>query len=89
MEKNEKFPNNKELREAVLTALKHLGGSGTTQEINKKAIEVLNLSEEVINLEYPDGLCTMLDYKLRLVRTGLKGKGLISNSKRGIWEIID
>jgi len=81
------FPSKKELQVGIVLALKEMGGSGKTRDINNKIIELLNLPEEVVNLEHPDGLCTMLDYRLRWARTDLKG--VIVNTKRGIWELVD
>ena len=42
-----KFPANSELRNAILAALKAMGGAGTFEEVRNKVIEQLNLPEEV------------------------------------------
>lgn len=82
-----RIPSNKELKEATIIALKQLGGTAKTREINKKIVEILEIPEEVEQLEHPDGLCTLLDYRLRWVRTGLKGK--IKNVSRGVWSLTE
>lgn len=80
------FPSNQMLKKAVIEALTQMGGSGTTSEINAKVIEILNLSEEIVTLEDESGLGTKLDYRLRWIRTDLKGSAL-ENINRGTWRL--
>ncbi|WP_187118800.1 winged helix-turn-helix domain-containing protein [Bacillus marasmi] len=87
MDKNKWFPNNKQLREATLIALEELGGTAKTQEINAKVIELLKIPEDVVKLPHPDGIGTLLNYRLRWARTDLKGR--IENTQRGIWSLVD
>lgn len=82
------FPSNSMLEEAVLTSLEKLGGTATTEQINKMVIEVLQLPDEVVQLEDESGLGTKLDYRLRWARTVLKQKGKIKNVKRGTWTMV-
>ncbi|MDM5326851.1 winged helix-turn-helix domain-containing protein [Neobacillus sp. CF12] len=88
MDKDNGFPNNKQLREATLIALEELGGSAKTQDINAKVIELLEIPEDIVKLPHPDGVCTLLDYRLRWARTDLKGIRSIENTKRGIWSLV-
>ena len=44
-----KVPNRYELQDPVLNALKHLGGSGSNEEIYEKVIELLKLPAEVVD----------------------------------------
>ncbi|WP_417894736.1 winged helix-turn-helix domain-containing protein [Bacillus altitudinis] len=55
--------------------------------MNAKVIELLNIPDDIVKLEHPDGLCTLLDYRLRWARTDLKG--IIVNTKRGIWSLVE
>ncbi len=87
MVKDNKFPTNKQLREATLIALEELGGSAKTKDINAKVIELLDIPDDIVKLEHPDGVCTLLDYRLRWARTDLKG--IIVNTKRGIWSLVE
>lgn len=87
MVKDNKFPTNKQLREATLIALEELGGSAKTKDINAKVIELLDIPDDIVKLEHPDGVCTFLDYRLRWARTDLKG--IIVNTKRGIWSLVE
>ncbi|MFC1903733.1 winged helix-turn-helix domain-containing protein, partial [Chloroflexota bacterium] len=77
----QRLPSHNELREAVLQALEELGGEASTSEINEKVIEIMHLPEEIVSIEHPDGVCTLLDYRLRWIRNDLKGK--IQNVSRG------
>ena len=73
------------LEEAVLKSLELLEGTATTAQINAKVIEVLSLSDEIVQLEDESGLGTKLNYRLRWARTNLKSKGKIKNVTRGTW----
>lgn len=79
------FPSNSILEEAVLNALKELNGEATTEDINKKVIEILSLPSEVVDMENDNGVGTKLNYRLRWARTNLKTKKKIRNIKRGVW----
>lgn len=86
--KNIYFPSNSMLEEAVLEALELLDGTATTGNINVKVIEILSLSDEIVQLEDESGLGTKLDYRLRWARTNLKSKGKIKNVTRGTWTLV-
>lgn len=86
--KNMYFPSNSMLEEAVLEALELLDGTATTGNINVKVIEILSLSDEIVQLEDESGLGTKLDYRLRWARTNLKSKGKIKNVTRGTWTLV-
>jgi restriction system protein len=81
--KNYSFPEKNELKEATIEAIKELGGTATTQQINTKVAELLKLSDEILTLEDESGIGTMYEYRMRWIRTELKGK--ILNPKRGVW----
>lgn len=53
----------------------------------KKVIEILNLSDEIVQMEDESGLGTKLNYRLRWSRTNLKSRGQIKNIKRGTWSL--
>lgn len=85
--KNNYFPSNSMLEEAVLNALKELGGEAPTEQINQKVIEILNLPDDIVQMEDESGLGTKLNYRLRWCRTNLKSCGKIKNIKRGTWSL--
>lgn len=76
------------LEEAVLEALVLLDGTATTGNINAKAIEILSLSDEIVQLEDESGLGAKLDYRLFWTRTNLKSKGKTKNVTRGTWTLV-
>ena len=86
--KNLYFLSNSMLEEAVLEALALLDGTATIGNINAKVIEILSLSDEIVQLEDESGLGTKLDYRLRWARTNLKSKGKIKNVTRGTWTLV-
>lgn len=83
------LPPNVVLEEAVLQAIKNLGGEAEVSAINQEVIDILKLPEEVVMLEDESGLETKLDYRLRWCRTNLKSKHKIKNIKRGTWALDD
>lgn len=84
--KNNPFPSNAELENAIVEALKQFGGEATTSQINDKVIEILQLPQEIVELEDESGLGTKLNYRLRWCRTNIKGK-YIENVNRGTWRL--
>jgi restriction system protein len=78
-----------ELMNPVLQALKHLGGSGTNEEIDDKVAEIVKIPLEQLDiLHNPNkGGMTEIEYRLMWTRTYLKKYGLIENSSRGVWAL--
>lgn len=73
----------------LLQALRELGGSGTIEEINGRVIDIMDLSNQQIEiLHNPDkGGSTEIEYRLAWTRTYLKRYGLLENSSRGVWAL--
>jgi restriction system protein len=73
----------------IIQALKLLGGSGTIEEINNKATEIADLSDEQLEvLHNPEkGSQTEVEYRLAWARTYLKKYGVLENSSRGVWAL--
>jgi restriction system protein len=83
-----KVPTHLQLMNPLLSALQALGGSGTIEEIYLKALEVLNLPDEIVNIPHPGaGNMTEIEYRLAWARTYLKKYGLLENSARGVWTL--
>ena len=76
----------KDLINPTLTALKELGGSAGSDEIEEKIIEFLELTDVQIN-EIHKGSRTKLNYQLAWAKNNLKNYGLIENSSRGVWAL--
>lgn len=83
------WPMKKELMNAILLALKELGGKATTSEINDKVAIILNIPDEALTIEDENSTGTAYSYKMRWARTELKGKGYIKNPVRGTWELVN
>lgn len=82
-----KVPAFDEMMNELLQAIKDLGGSGTIREIDKKTIEILELSPATLDIMHPKTSKTEIEYRLAWARTYLKIYGLLENSTRGIWSL--
>ena len=84
-----KIPTYDSMMNPLLQALRSLGGSGTIEEIDGKVAEIMNLSDEQLEvLQDPDkGSRTKFEYRLAWTRTYLKNYGLLENSSRGVWAL--
>ncbi len=84
-----KIPTYDSMMNPLLEALRSLGGSGTIEEIDGKVAEIMNLSDEQLEiLQDPDkGSRTKFEYRLAWTRTYLKNYGLLENSTRGVWAL--
>lgn len=73
----------------LIDALKQLGGSGTNEEIEALVAEIMELSDEQLEvLHNPDKSSqTEVQYRLAWARTYLKKYGLLENSSRGVWAL--
>lgn len=74
---------------AVMQALKSLGGSGTIEEINTRVAEIARLSDEQLEVPHDPakGSTTEFEYRLAWTRTYLKKYGVLENSSRGVWAL--
>lgn len=72
----------------TIQALQALGGSGTTEEIYEQVVQILNLSDEVLEILHGSTSQSKIKYRLGWSRTYLKKYGLIENSGRGVWSLV-
>jgi restriction system protein len=72
----------------TIQALENLGGSGTIEEIYEQVIQLLNLSNEVLELFQGNTSQTKVKYRLAWSRTYLRKYGILENSGRGIWSLV-
>lgn len=83
-----KVPTFDQLMIPLLQALKILGGSGTIDEIYEKVIELMGLSDEILDISHGEsGNQSEVAYRLAWARTYLKKYGVLENSARGVWSI--
>lgn len=74
----------------TLEALKQLGGSGSIDEINEKVYELEKYDTETLEIPHDEnGVQTKVEYRLAWARTYLKKYGLLENSSRGVWVLVD
>lgn len=87
METSKKIPTFDQLMNPLIKALRELGGSGTTDEIYERVVEILKLPDEVLEvLHGSKGAQTEIAW-LAWARTYLKKYGVLDNSARGVWAL--
>jgi restriction system protein len=87
MAQNRKVPSFDELMWPTLEALKNTDGSASNQELLARAIQILNLPDEIQNVAHGNGPRTEIEYGLLWARTYLGKVGAIESSERGVWSI--
>ena len=73
----------------TLQVLVKSGGSASIQEISEDLVELLAISDEVLEIPHGIGPQSEIDYRAAWARTCLKNIGAAENSERGIWSITD
>jgi restriction system protein len=89
-----KIPTREQLMAPLINALIELGGSGNNQEINEKVIGNLKIPTKIANKPHKtkngiNSYQSHLEYELAWVRTTLKAYGLVENSTRGVWSLLN
>jgi len=86
----DKVPTHDKLMIPTLEALKLLGGSGSIDEINEKVYKVARVDDKILEVPHDEnGVQSKIEYRLSWARTYLKKYGLIDNSSRGVWALVD
>jgi restriction system protein len=85
---NSVFPTFDSMFVPTIKALQALGGSGTTEEIYEQVVQILNLSDEVLEILHGSTSQSKIKYRLGWSRTYLKKYGIIENSGRGVWSLV-
>lgn len=78
------IPKFDELFNAVLEAIKKLGGSASISELDEEVTKSLHLTDKEIAEAHNERM-TELEYRLAWARSYLKAYELLDNSERGIW----
>jgi len=87
---NVHIPPHYEFMIPTLKALIELGGSGTIEEINDKIYSIANVKDEILEIQHSEkSNDSEIDYRLAWARTYLKAFGLITNSSRGVWALVN
>ncbi len=84
-----KVPTFDTMMNPLIKAIKILGGSGTIEEIDNKVSEIMELSDEQLEvLQNPERSGrTKFEYRLAWSRTYLKRFEVLENSSRGVWAL--
>lgn len=72
----------------TIQALQSLGGSGTTEEIYEKVVQLLSVPDKVLEILHGSTSQSEVEYRLAWSRTYLKKYGLLQNSARGVWSLV-
>jgi restriction system protein len=72
----------------TIQALQSLGGSGTTDEIYEKVVQLLSIPDKVLEILHDSTSRSEVEYRLAWSRTYLKKYGLLQNSARGVWSLV-
>lgn len=78
------LPNHKALLEAVVVIMQN-HRQMTAAEMNAAVANHLQIPQELLELEDANFTGTEFSYRMRWVRTDLKGKGVLTNPRRGVW----
>lgn len=84
------IPTYVEMMLPTLHAVERLGGSGTKEEIDEAALEIMGLSDEQIAVEFPAESTqsgSKVIHRLAWARSYLKKFGALDNSTRGVWTL--
>ncbi|MDT0295026.1 restriction endonuclease [Mesonia ostreae] len=67
-----------------------MGGSGSIDEINEEVYKVAGYNEEILEIPQDEnGVQTKVEYRLAWAGTYLKKFGILDNSSRGVWALVD
>ena len=83
------LPTYETMMNPTLQAFRELGGSATIEEMYTKVAEIMDLSDQQLEIIHdPErGSQTEVEYRLAWTRTYLKKYGLLENSSRGVWAL--
>lgn len=79
------LPSPSELAPIIVVVLDELGGKAHFKDIEIAVAQHLNLEAELVKI-VRSGKRTEFAYRMSWARTACKGKGLIRNLGKGIWE---
>lgn len=83
-----KVPQQKDLLNPTLQALRNRGGSATNEEIHDEVVRIMGLPDDVVNESHLGSITqTELQYRLAWTRNRLKHVDIVQNSGRGVWSL--
>ena len=83
------LPTYQTMMNPTLRALRDLGGSAAIDELCSRVAEIMQFSDEQLEVVHDAerGSQTEVEYRLAWTRTYLKRYGLVENSSRGVWAL--
>ena len=82
-----KVPKYNEMYEALLEALKFLGGIASAKDTIEQVTKALKLSDEQMNVKTKYGQHALYSYNLHWTKYYLVRAGYINNDERGVWKL--
>ena len=73
----------------LIQALKDLGGSATRKETHEKVIELMDITEEELNVTYEKTGVSRVLNQIDFARNDLAHEGFISNGTKGVWALTE
>jgi restriction system protein len=83
------IPPYQELLRPAMRAVEWHGGSASIEEMLATVVEQEGLTDAQQEVLHGDGPATEIGYRLAWARTYLKGMGLLTNSRRGVWTLTE
>ena len=85
------IPTLDKLMNPMLLVFHRLGGSGTNEEIYDEVVELLQLTDEQLEVLHEPGKGTQTEiaYRLTVARSYLKKYGLLDNIKPKLWALTE
>ena len=71
----------------VVRAFRELHDAADNAQLLSKVVELLNLPDELAEIPHKAGPSTEIQYRVAWVKSWLKWGGILSNPKRGVWEL--
>lgn len=73
----------------LIQALKDLGGSATRKEAHEKVIELMDITEEELNVTYEKTGASRVLNLIDFARNDLAHEGFISSGTKGVWALTE
>lgn len=73
----------------LIQSIKELGGSATRKEAHEKVIELMDITEEELNVTYEKTGASRVLNQIDFARNDLAHEGFISSGTKGVWALTE
>ncbi len=73
----------------LIQAIKELGGSATRKEAHEKVIEIMDITEDELNVTYEKTGASRVLNQIDFARNDLAHEGFISSGTKGVWALTE